>query len=326
MNKTVQIIIAAFFSLTFFIVLKSNVYAIPVSPDKYFIDVAYNQTVSQELTIYGREQLDNAKKIYVYAVGMIKEGEENERSFYLPDKDNQAEAANWIKIDRNEYLLSAGQTLKIPWHLTPTPFASCGTNLAAIMISTEPIMSEVGGTKVTIKKEIISQVHINIKSVPSGDCANSMSDLEFIEFNVDQALPIFNNGDVPFITKIKNNGNLISRSPKGYIEIYGLGPKVTLDFNSATLDIYPGTVRKFSDLWLEEGYPKEGSALEQLLFELTHFRFGRYEARLGITKNVDKQIVASTYFWIIPWKVILLLIAVLLIVYVTIIRPRYKKK
>jgi hypothetical protein len=306
------------------ITLIQKAYAIPLSPDKYYVDLKAGETIEEKLTIYGREEYTNVKKVYITAVGMRKTGEQNDREFYLSDPLDKTELANYITLGQTEATIEPGETVIVPWTLEPSDYIGCGTNLAALMVSTEPLTTEVrdGEAKVSFKQEVISQIHVTVDSTKDGDCPDNKAILELLDFHVDKGIPIFNHGDVPFITRIENKGNLISRSPKGYIEIFGFGDKVTIPFNEQELDIYPNTIRKFDNQWLDEKYPTNGNVFSKLIYEITHLRIGRYEARLGITKNVDTQIVKSVYFWVIPWKVILLVLLIVSTVIYLFIRSR----
>ncbi len=315
------LIIGGFFSY-------SKVYAIPISPDKYFVEVSANETITEELTIYGREQLEAEKSIYITAVGMRKVGEEHAREFYIPDVNDTTEPANWITLSQTQSTLGAGETLVIEWSMTPSEFAGCGTNLAAIMVSTEPldVNTENGESVVSFRKEVISQIHMDVLTTPSGQCPDNSVNLELLDYYIDRPIAIFNYAGVPFVVRIENKGNLIAKQPQGFIEVFGFGDKGTIGFNDENLDIYPGTIRRFDYRWQDENYPESGNVFSKMIYELTHIRIGRYEARLGVTKNVNPQIVKSIYFWVIPWKVILLLLGIVLTITYFFLRSRKAEK
>lgn len=290
------------------------VYAIPITPDKYFFDISQDTVIEDRLLIMGRDNIEDREILYITPVGMRKYGEEHERDFYLPNPDDPSEPANWIKVSNSKISISAGEEVYIDWVLIPTKYAGCGTNLAAIMVSDYPITEE-SPEDIFLHKNVVSQIHLNILQTDEGICDENVVDLELLEFRVDTQFSIFNYDQVPFITRIENHGNLISRNPQGYIDISGLGDKITLEFNPDNLDIYPGTVRRFSDIWIDPDYPRNGSLLDQFLYEISHLRFGRYEARLGITKNVDPPIIETVYFWVLPWKVIIVILSIVILLF-----------
>jgi len=302
----------------------SPAYAVPISPDKYYLDVSYGMELDNMLLIMGREELAGAITLYLTPVGMKKYGEEHEREFYIADPENPAEPANWVTLSATSIEIGSGQEVRVPWTMTPSKYVGCGTNLAAIMVSDTPTVDSAEDGIVTVRREIISQIHLNVLATDQGACLDNKVDLNLREFFVDKKIPVFNYDDIPFVTRIENEGNLISRSPQGFIDILGFGDKITVPFNEEKLDIYPQTVRKFDNMWTDSEYPDNGNFGDKLLYEISHLRIGRYEARFGVTKNADPAIVSSAYFWVIPWRV-LLVVGGVIVVFVTYKLAKRKK-
>lgn len=297
------------------LIVAAPVRAIPISPDKYYFDVQFGTVIEDRLLIMGRPELEDRTTLYITPVGMIKEGEEHERSFYLPDVQDPAEPANWITVETPSIEIGPGEEVWVDWKMEPTRYAGCGTNLVALAVTDSPLEreGEEGGV-ITMRKQLISQIHLTMVATDEGICSENTVNLELLAFSIDSRFPLFNYDTVPFVTRIRNNGNLISRSPQGYIEVFGLGDKITVDFNPEMLDIYPSTTRRFDNTWIDENYPHEGNFFEKLLYEISHLRIGRYEARLGVTKNADPALVATASFWIIPWRILAVLVGTMLLV------------
>lgn len=322
------------FVLGIFSLGQNKTNAIPIGPDKYFFTLDENETRKEKLQIYGRENLENTQKVYLYTVGMRKIGEEQDREFYIPDREKNSEVANWIKLSKSEVNLKKGEVVTVDWEITPSGVADCGTNLAAIVVASAPQDSTIDGTVVKFKSEVISQVHIDIKKANRRTCDNLFAKTNLVEFKVNNSSTLFDYRNVPFITRIENNGELIARSPKGFIEIYQGDKKLseeTIDFNPENLDIYPDTIRKFDNIWLDQNFPKEGNFFEQFSYEINHFYFGEYKAKLGVSKNANPQIISTVSFWIIPWRtisVLTVIIALLIIIFIVlkVIRKRKKQK
>lgn len=317
----------AFFSLSF---VASDALAVPVSPDKYFVDINDSSVVTNELKIYGKQDQEDTKTVYISVLGMSKVGEGDERSFFNVDSSLQEELAAHIALDQTEVELAPGATVVVNWTLTPNPEIKCGTNLAAIVVTETPVeLTDNGESAVSFESEVISQVHANV-NVRNGNTCENAATLTLDSFGIDQGASVFNHGDVPFTTRLENTGNLIARGPVGFIEVFGFGDKVTLPFNPTELDVYPGTFRTFENQWLDEEYPSDGNVFSQFVYELTHLRIGRYEARVGITKNVEpEQIVASVSFWVLPWKIIfvlLLIVAIIAVLTVMLVKTMSKNR
>lgn len=290
--------------------------AIPIGPDKYFLELNGQDTEEKSLFIYGRENLENVQRVFLYTVGMKKVGEANNRDFYKVDPNDMTQVANWIDLEKTEVLLKKGDVIEVKWKISKKGDAQCGTNLAAIVAATAPLNNIVDGTQVNIKNEVISQVHVDILTDSNGQaCDISTSKSKLIEFKVNNYWNIFGYQAVPFLTRIENTSSYIVREPKGFIEIYQGGKKIeSIPFNSEGLDIYPKTIRKFDNDWTDKDFPKDGNYFEQLWYEINHFKIGKYEAKLGVTKNISPQIVSTADFWIIPWRTILAVIVIILFI------------
>ena len=112
-------------------------------------------------------------------------------------------------------------------------------------------------------------------------------------------------GPVKILTQIKNMGDL-HILPQGKITVTGLLLKESQDLVSQ--NIYPETARDFENSF--------GSTL----------MLGRYKAELigSYGQENNLPLVATMYFWVFPWK--LVLIIVLVIVAVVLGRLYYKKR
>lgn len=291
-----------------------SVKAIPISPDKYYFDLNTDEEKEFALSILGKENLTTTQTAFIYVLKMQKVGEENDRVFSTPNSADPSDISNWIELSNTQIALNKGDIKQITWKIKNRGAAKCGTNLAAIAISESPPKDQINGNTVAIKNEVITQIHVNIKSGKDGNCDNAKFSTKLIDFKLNSNSNIFNIPQTPFETKIENEGDLINRSPKGFIEIFQGGRKVdTIEFNPTSLDIYPGTTRKFENLWTDNNYPYKGNYFDQLIYELKNPRFGNFEARLGVTKNADPQLTSTVSFWIIPWKIISLILFLALI-------------
>ena len=291
-------------------------FAIPMSPDKYYIDGSTGETFQYELTLMVNQDTDEAVQLYIFPVGMIKNGVDNDRIFYMPDPNDMSEAANWISLPTSVVSIPKGEDVKISWTLNIAQEADCGTNLAGIMTSRfNP--EDLDSNDIGIKTNVVSQVHVNVLNRQDSICPENGVLLSLSDFKVDKKIKLFEYDNIPFYTLVANQGNLISREPQGYIELIGFGEKITIPFNEEKLDIYPNTSRAFNNIWLDTEYPREvksvGDFFKQVIYQLGHLRIGKYTARLGITKNAQPQIVSEVSLWIIPWKLILMLVIIVVV-------------
>ena len=334
MKKSFRLFLTFLFVITLSIIAKTSTYAIPISPDKYFININIGETQEKELTIMGRQEMTAPVTLYLRAVGMKKIGEEHERDFYIQDPNDKSEPANWITLSKTKVVVHPGETVTVPWSITPLSEAQCGTNLAAILISNNDYSKEnEDSTEVKLNKEVASQVHITINN--NGECNNEFH-LQLMDFQVVKQkilglfkLPIYNYNNAKFETRIANDGNIIARSPMGFITVAGPNiDRAQLPLNKEHYDIYPNTIRRFTTIWHDDKYPDKGNFFQKLFYEIFHWRFGKYSATLGVTKNTDTNIISTVTFLIIPWRpfVTLFVLIALTIIYFKSKKQNEKKK
>lgn len=121
-----------------------------------------------------------------------------------------------------------------------------------------------------------------------------------------------------FELTLENKGNVIDQ-PVGNLfiqrEFDDDRPIAAIPLNQANGYILPGLTRTFSSSW-REGFPRyeaasDGSGKTRLSWnwrDIGSLRVGKYVAKVVLVYNDgarDVPIVASTTFWVIPWKLIL---------------------
>jgi len=128
---------------------------------------------------------------------------------------------------------------------------------------------------------------------------------------------------------VKNTGNTIAQI-SGNVFIQRSAddktPTDTLDFNKTNGFILPGTQRVFSVDW-SNGFQVESTATADdgttktttnwNWNKLGDIRFGRYTAKLVAVYDDghrDVPVQGETSFWVIPWKILLVVLAVILLI------------
>lgn len=135
-----------------------------------------------------------------------------------------------------------------------------------------------------------------------------------------------------FSVKIKNSGN-VHLVPSGNIVVSRGNKEVArLSVNSASGNVLPDSNRIFTAEWTD-GFPsygdrvvagktvldKNGKPQKQLQWDLnkiSHLRFGRYTAHLIMVYDDgsrDVPLEATVSFWVIPWRLLGLLLLILAI-------------
>ena len=110
--------------------------------------------------------------------------------------------------------------------------------------------------------------------------------------SIDKITSFFEHGPINFEARLQNEGS-VHEDAQGSIVIKNIFGKVvgTVAVNSTGGNVLPGSVRKFT-----QTFPKKTL-------------FGYYSAKMNLTYLSGKQSLSgSTSFWVIPWKLVLLVI------------------
>lgn len=151
--------------------------------------------------------------------------------------------------------------------------------------------------------------------------------LELDSFSVDKN--VYEYLPATLNVRLKNTGNSIVR-PMGNIFIQrganDIDPISTLPLNKNSGYILPGNVRTLAVDW-DDGFPVERKttdttgaekrSLEWNWGNLSHIRFGKYTAKVVAIYNDgqrDVPVVGEVSFWVIPWKLLLVLLVIILLV------------
>ena len=140
------------------------------------------------------------------------------------------------------------------------------------------------------------------------------------DFSVNNKSGIYSRLPVDFSVRINNPGTVYIK-PSGKITISNmLGQKsAELTVNIGKMpdgtykpvgNILSKSARKFDESWIKTGTgdsPK--NFFEELKYEFNNFALGRYSANLDLTYGAsnDKKIAGALSFWVIPWRLLLVI-------------------
>lgn len=157
---------------------------------------------------------------------------------------------------------------------------------------------ELEGTGVSLSASLGSLVFLKV----NGDAKEELGIEEFYIQSGGTRGVLFEATPLNFVERIKNTGN-IQQQPSGLVTIKDMFGNVvaTLPVNQPPRDILPDSIRKFEQ-------PLDSSVIGNRIL------FGYYTADLEVTYGVDgKKLSSSTSFWIIPYKLIGLVIVLLIV-------------
>lgn len=157
---------------------------------------------------------------------------------------------------------------------------------------------QINGTGVALSASLGALVLLTV----NGNLTHKLSVQEFSVNNGGSSKSVFESPPLTFVVRLKNTGN-VQEEPVGNIMITDMFGKTIagMNVNVPPHNILPNSVRKFT------------TSLDKTVIGNKHL-FGHYKAELSLSYGGGKQTMISgkLSFWIIPYKLILLIIIVLI--------------
>ncbi len=305
--------------------------SITVSPPKFEISAEKGQVLQREITITNGDAVDLT--LNVSAANFTASGESGEAAFSEDNANSAFSLSSWLTLPKDIITVPAGGKLNVPFTVSVPPQAESGGHFGTIFFS--PITAGGGNIAVQQKVGVLLLVRVAGDVLEQGklesfgaygadlkaDDVAAASDQTFFEdFPLALGVRFTNTGNVH--TKptgkitIKNTfGQALARiGEKAIITPTGAvtGSEITdyIPVNDRNGNVLPNSSRVFLQPW--QGY---GSyTLDDQGNRLITWRglgFGRYTAELELSyggKELPKQVI---HFWIIPWKILLIIIIIL---------------
>jgi hypothetical protein len=148
------------------------------------------------------------------------------------------------------------------------------------------------GTGVALSASVGALVLLRV----NGAITENLSVVQFGATQNEKFASFFEHGPLTFVVRLQNNGN-VHEDPQGSISITGtFGEKVaSVAVNTIGGNVLPASIRRF-----------ESTMSNKQLF-------GHYTAHLDLTYAGSKTVIAAASFWVIPWKLLLLILVGLIV-------------
>lgn len=205
------------------------------------------------------------------------------------ETQNRWAASNWVQISPTELKLKPGETKSLTLSVLAPDDAIPGGHYAMVLHSpkNEIVLNATGSS---IETNVGTLVYITV----NGDIKQ---DARITDFSAPTFLEY---GPVDFTATIRNESD-IHINPIGHIAISDSFGKNVINLPLNNLNIFPYTSRTFEN------------KLDQ------KWLFGRYKASLQAGYGTAGGLLAATiFFWVIPWKIILLVLAAIVLLFVLI--------
>ena len=263
-----------------------NSLVLSVSPTLFEMTANPNQTWSSSVRVINA----NPYPITVYADPVnFAPADESGQGTLLPILESEAAGetlAEWISITQDEIEVPAEQTISVPFTISVPDSAAPGGHFAAILIGTRQPAGITDRPTVETSQVVTSLVFLRV----SGDIVEAGS---IREFTSDRQ--VYESADARFAIRFENTGN-VHIQPQGEIEIRNMWGQergiIPINKNSQFGNVLPESIRTYQYTW----------STNWSLADI-----GRHAATVTLVygENNRQFVDAVTYFWVIPWKLLL---------------------
>lgn len=271
--------------------------SIGISPLFFDLSAEPGQTTaSQVLRVTNKSSKPMTR--YIGAMDLVPASELGQSQLVSPEENEYGfSLAKWIKLDKTQIKFSPQDEQNITFSVQVPADAEPGGHYGAIVVSSQPnqetIEAKNVGAGVVFGHRVAALVFVNA----GGEVKEEGKILSFIPNR-----RIYDKPPVEFSVRFSNTGN-VHLIPTGKLNIYKVGKEEkvgTLIVNEAGGRTLPKTIRDYQTKW----EPKE------------KLKWGKYKATINLNYgSTNTGITEVTYFWIIPWKMLLIIAACLLLVF-----------
>jgi hypothetical protein len=307
LKPSTRILAIGFVVFSFFLVTTSA-QALTIIPPSFEFGVTAGQTIETEIKMYNETQ--ESVELFTEVTNFKAAGESGN-----PTYDFDAVPfglATWFDINAGPVTLAPAERLVVPIIVNVPIDADPGGHYAAVFFGNTPPNDD--GSQVAIGSKIGTLFLVSV----AGDV---------VEHGGVQSL-LINEGKssvsrlpVTVSTRFANQGNVHVR-PTGTITIKNIfgGTSEVLNFNEAEGATLPGTVRRYDATWEKSTVNDTGGFWTEFGNEWRNFAFGRYTTTAELVYGSNKTpVTASISFWVLPWRVISLIVILLIIVILLVI-------
>jgi hypothetical protein len=246
-----------------------------------------------------RNESKELKTIDVYYRDFVVNDNKGTPTFLddIDNNNNRWAASSWLQASESHFSLKPGETKSLWLTIMPPVNALPGGHYAGVFYQPNS-NGTLNSTGVSIQMDVGTLVYITIPGeITQKASIQSFSAPKFSEF-----------GPIDFKTTIKNSSD-IHIKPKGAITVNNWFNKEIGKLQITETNIFPNITRDFSNIldkrWL----------------------FGRYKANFqAYYGTVNEPISATLFFWVIPWRLIILIASAIAIIVTLIIISKNKPK
>lgn len=287
--------------------------SIGVAPTSKVLKMSPGETYSDEIVFWNLSQTGDTYKVFISGFEQI-ENQPGTAVILTPEDNAKAlySASKWFTVEKELLLLEPNKNTKLKYSITVPKDATKGEFNAEIFLISQNDYQQQGTaafTNLAAGTPFLIQI---------GD--EFVENAELLRFTSDKK--IYEKVNVKFLTNIKNIGDT-HITPTGEIVIENIFRQevARLPFNKNNQSLLRDTSGNYEDIWLQSSYLSPNNAIA----------LGPLKAKLLVTYRSFQPgfavLNAETTFWIIPWKIIIIItVTILLAIIVKTIRKKLARK
>ena len=293
--STFLLLLATNYSLFTSSVRAQSIEGLSAIPPRLEITVNPDSAITKTIKVRNESDTDKTVSISIEDF-VVNDNKGTPTIINASETDNRWAASSWIQVSPSSVKLKAGETKTLNLTVMPPKNALPGGHYAMVVQSPEG-KTTLNTTGSFIQPRVGTLVYITIPGdITQKAVIKNFSAGKFFEF-----------GPIDFATTIQNLSD-IHIKPAGNITITNMiGMKSFVQFNKDGNNIFPGKTRDFENQlnkkWL----------------------FGRYKAELNAAYGSASGVATAViFFWVIPWRFIILIGTAIAIINAVIIIIRNK--
>ena len=283
--------------------------SIGVAPTSKTLKLSQGEVYTDELVFWNLSPTADTYKVFVSGFEQV-ENQPGTAIILTPEDDAKApySASSWVTVEKDSLLLESNKNIKLSYTINVPQDATNGEFNVEIFLISESAFNQLGTaafSSLAAGTPILIQI---------GD--EFVENAELLSFVSDKKT--YEKINVNLLTRIKNLGDT-HITPTGEIVIENIFRQevARIPFNKNSQSLLRDTSANYEDNWTQSSYLSPNNAIA----------LGPLKAKLIVTYRSFQPgfavLNAETTFWIIPWKIIIAILAVTLL---AIIVKTMKKK
>ncbi len=216
----------------------------------------------------------------------------------VTEHENRWAMSRWINVSPGQFILQPGETKSLDLIIVVPEDAVAGGHYAGVIYrpDSEAVVGDTSGAQ--INPSVAALVYLTVEGDITEDARVTRFEIpKFMEF-----------GPVNIETEITNFSD-IHVKPKASINIYNHFNQLKKNLKVEEQNIFPSQAREYTNTWDKK------------------WLLGRFKAELSGSYGTQGQALqAVTYFWVVPWKVILAALLTIILIILTITYLKKKKE